>query len=98
MSYSLITKEHIDNFSNRLTKILNSELMLGNEVVETAKDWPYKGSIMIFLNMPFLGGYNVENVDYRDVDDIHYWKAEYFDNITKDILACRFDMTKLPPK
>jgi hypothetical protein len=83
-------QEHIDNFSLTLTKILKQEVELGNEIAETSKGWPDERTIIIFLKRPFKDSYIFENVEYRNVDDPHYWKAEYFDHTTKHVLACRF--------
>jgi len=84
------TQEHIDNYSSTLTKILNQEVELGNEIVETSKGWPDEKTILIFLKKPFMAKYTFENVEYRNVDDPHYWKAEYVDHSTKHVLACGF--------
>ena len=84
------TQEHIDNFSLTLTKILNHEIELGNEIVETSKGWPSKKTIIIILKKPFIGEYQLENTVFRNIDDPHYWKAEYVDNSTNHVLACKF--------
>lgn len=86
----MISQNHIDNFSSTLTAILTQEIKLGNEIVETSKGWPEEKTIIIFLKKPFLEEYLLENVEFRNVDDPHYWKAEYFDYSTKHILACKF--------
>ncbi len=84
------TQLHINNFSSILTKILNHELELGNEIVETSKCWPEENTIIIFLKKPFINIYKFENVAYNIIDDPHYWKAEYLDLSTKHVLACKF--------
>jgi len=86
----MTTQEHIDEFSEALKIILNAEIERGNEIVETSKGWANEDTIIIFLKMPFLGIYQAENIDYRNIDDRHYWKAEYTDKLTKHILACKF--------
>ena len=86
----MITQEHIDNFSLTLKEILNREIDLGNEIIETSKGWPDGNAIIIFLKNPFVNEYEIINVEYRNIDDPHYWKAEYFDSSTKHILACKF--------
>lgn len=83
-------QEHIDNFSPTLIKILKQEIRLGNEIVETSKGWPEEETIMIFLKKPFIGNYELENTEYRNIDDPHYWKAAYVDGLTNHILACKF--------
>ena len=86
----MTTQEHIDNYSSTLTEILSQEVELGNEIVETSKGWPEEKTIIIFLKKPFIAEYRLENVEYRNVDDPHYWKAEYVDHSTKHVLACKF--------
>ena len=81
---------HIGNFSSTLTKILNREIELGNEIVETSKGWPDQNTIIIFLKKPFIDEYKIKNTEYRNIDDPHYWKAEYFDSSTNHVLACKF--------
>jgi hypothetical protein len=86
----MTNQEHIDDFSATLTEILNQEVVLGNQIVETSKGWPDEKTIIIFLKRPFLEKYKFENVEFRNVDDPHYWKAEYVDHLTNHILACKF--------
>jgi hypothetical protein len=85
-----IIQEHIDNYSSTLTEILNQEVELGNEIEETSKGWPDEKTIIIFLKKPFIAQYKFENVEYRNINDPHYWKAEYEDHLTKHLLACKF--------
>lgn len=84
------TQEYIDHFNPTLTAILNQEIELGNEIIETSKGWPEEKTIIVFLKTPFIGKYELENIAYRNIDDPHYWKAEYVDSVTNHILACRF--------
>lgn len=83
-------QEHIDNFSSKLTSILIQEIELGNEIVETSKGWSSPDTIIIFLKKPFIGIYEIDNIEYLNLDDPHYWKAEYFDRSKNHSLACRF--------
>ncbi|RFM26446.1 hypothetical protein [Deminuibacter soli] len=87
----MITQEHIDNFSPALKQIMEGELKLGNIIAETAKGWPAYNTIIVFLQKPFIAHYETDNVVYRDVNDRHYWKAEYTDKQTQHILACFFE-------
>ncbi|MBC3787448.1 hypothetical protein [Spirosoma utsteinense] len=86
----MTTQEHINNFSLTLTKILNQELELGNKIIETSKGWPDNDTIIIFLGEPFKITHNINNICYRNIEDPHYWKEEYFDTSTKHVLACKF--------
>lgn len=88
---NLITQEHLDSFSDKLNRILLTELKRGNEVRETSKGWPQKTTIMVFMKRPFTQRYHLyEGVKYRELNDPHYWKAEYFDKSTNHVLACPF--------
>lgn len=87
----MITEEHIQNFSSVLKEILESGLKAGNEITETSQGWPEKETIMIFLGRPFLNEYKMPNVEFREINDPHWWKSEYFDRSSKHILACKFD-------
>ena len=86
----MITQNHIDNFNPTLLKILNNEMSLGNTIVETSEGWPKKESVIIILKLPFIENYKIESVEYREINDIRYWKAEYFHGNTNHILACKF--------
>jgi len=92
--YSMITNTHIDGFSKNLTGILNAELKLGNKVVETSKGWPNENTIIVFLKFPFFADYSVDGIEFRDINDIHYWKSEYFERATNHVLACKFYLTR----
>ena len=48
---------------------------------------------MIFLDKPFKTPIqkDLENVEYRDINDPHYWKAEYFYKENRQFLCCKFD-------
>jgi hypothetical protein len=88
----LIRQAHISSLHPSLQPLLANELSLGNSVAETAQDWPKHGSIFIMLALPFLAPVEhlPEQVTYHEVNDPHYWKADYFQSETKHILACRF--------
>jgi hypothetical protein len=89
---SLINQDHISNFnSKQLKSILDNEIRLGNEINETAKDWPYKNGIAIFLKRPFSQHYHCfPGIEFVETNDPHYWKAHYFDTTTNDLIACPF--------
>lgn len=87
----MINQEHIRNFSEVLKEILESELEAGNEIVETSQGWPEKQTIMIFLGRPFLKEYQKPNIEFREINDPHWWKSEYLDRASKHVLACKFD-------
>lgn len=86
----MITKEHINNFSEQLKKILDKEILLGNNIVETSAGWPHLNSIIVFLKKPFFQKYHIEKIEYHHISDPHNWKAEYFDSNLNHTLACKF--------
>ena len=89
---SRIERQRIEKLSPELRSILESEVALGNEVVETSDSWPGESSVFVMLRRPFMRGYSglPSFVVFRDIDDRHYWKAEFVDVRFEHILACRF--------
>jgi hypothetical protein len=85
-------KEHIEGLSEKLKAILHNELLLGNVITETWEGWP-TDSIVVFLKKPFRT--NIKKIDkeleYREINDRHYWKAEIHDRKSNRILLCGFD-------
>ncbi|WP_051224159.1 hypothetical protein [Flavobacterium tegetincola] len=86
----MIKKDHVNNFSATLKRILDKEITLGNKIVETSEGWPHANSIMVFLEKPFFQKYQLEKIEYRHINDPHYWKEEYFDGELNHTLACKF--------
>jgi len=77
-----IDSEIIDLFTGKLREILDFELSINNKICETYKEnWPYKGSIVIILEKPFSPPIfkNISGVEFKNINDPHYWKAEYYD-------------------
>jgi hypothetical protein len=68
-----------------IAALLNAELRSGNFVVET---WEGFG-VYVLLGKRFQLPHSVEGgtVEYRDVDDPHYWKAEYCSQATGQCLG-----------
>lgn len=88
----MILEEHISKFSKTLSEIVTSEISLGNKINDTFYGYPYKDSIYIGLEYQFIGVYKKENVIFRKINDIRYWKAEYVDTKTNHILTCYFPL------
>lgn len=89
-SYMSINQDHIAIFSERLKSILDNEIKLGNKIWWTEKDWP-KNGITILLNYQFSQRYHLfPGIEYEEINNPHYWKAQYFDSSTNHILACNF--------
>ena len=90
-----INRNIVDKLSFEMKEILEEELKAGNEIVET-----YQGGftntssehIFIFLKYPFKVKIqnNLKGITYREINDIHYWKAEYTDEKNHQTLACNF--------
>lgn len=91
----MINKEHIDSLSGPLQDILQAELQAGNKIVETAKGGFTEESdehIFIFLGKPFLTPVreDTDDIKYMEINDYHYWKAEYDDFKNNQTIACNF--------
>lgn len=82
--------KNLEDYSKKLKLILNTEILSGNEIAETSTGWPFRNSIVVILKKPFIRKYTIQHLDYREIDDPHYWKSEYFDTQTNHLLACRF--------
>ncbi len=85
---------YLKNLPICLQVILKEETKAGNEIVEISKgDWPEKNATFIFLKKPFLTPirHNLPNVEYRLINDPHYWKAEYHHQQSNVLLCCKFD-------
>ena len=91
----MVNKEHIMLLNDELKKILQLELQAGNIIAETAicgfsKTEP--NHLFVFLEKPFLTTIqkNMPGITYTEVNDVHYWKAEYTDEKNHQTLACKF--------
>ena len=87
----MVSQEHLDKFSTTLKGILDAELKLGNTVAETGEGWPTDNGIIVFLRVPFKGRYSMQQIEFREINDPHYWLSEYFDHTTGHILACKYE-------
>jgi hypothetical protein len=82
-----IDSAHIEALCPELRTILDAELAAGNSVVETWTGWGH----VVMLKREFLCAHAVDGtrVVYRDVNDPHYWKAQYSVRDVDQIVACR---------
>lgn len=88
-----VDKTIILQYIGTLKEILLLELKAGNHICETYKgDWPCNDCIMIFLEKPFLTPIqkNLATIEFHNINDPHYWKAEYYDKETNQFLCCGF--------
>lgn len=80
----------LDALATPLRWILDEELARGNEVREVS-DWPPTCRLLVILARPFARAYEVgDDVTFRELDDPHYWKAEYGYGGGVHCLACGF--------
>jgi hypothetical protein len=86
-----VNPQDIEELCSELKKLLDAELSAGNEIVETWRGWPKPESIGVMLSHPFKEKHEViPSVVFREIDDRHWWKAEYYFEPRNHILACRF--------
>ena len=96
MENKQINYEDIINIlSEDIKLILEEELSLGNEISSITKGGFSNTSddhIFIFLKYPFKAKIkeNKKKIKYREINDIHYWKSEYIDEVNKQTIACNF--------
>lgn len=73
-----------------LQTILRAELARGNRIASIG-DWPPHCQLFVMLERPFHKTYRaVDGIIYADVNDRHYWKAEYRTVDGSECLACGF--------
>ena len=75
-----------------LKKILEGEIAAGNEIAETGGGWPDANSVFVRLRHPFRTHPSPlpEGVQYTELNDPHWWKAEFSSRSPRHILACSF--------
>ena len=80
-----------EKFHGPLRNILKQELEAGNQIAKIYEgDYPREGSVMVFLVWPFKTPIpqTLNGIEYRDINDPHYWKAEYADESNNLYLCC----------
>ena len=85
-----MNQEKIDKLSILIKNIVESEISHGNKIVEISEGWTKSYSILVALKFPFVKTYQALGLEYRDIDDHHWWKAEYYDPETSHIVTCGF--------
>ena len=86
----MIDNKLIQILTQPLKEILYAEINYGNKVMETAGGWPKANSIIIFLEKPFHRIYDASGIEFKEINDPHYWKEQYYDRSSDQILACGF--------
>jgi RimJ/RimL family protein N-acetyltransferase len=76
-----------------LKPIVEAELGAGNEIAECTRGWPAKDSIVIAFRKPFRAPTVAlpANIEYREVNDTHWWKAEFASKKPVHLLTCGFN-------
>jgi RimJ/RimL family protein N-acetyltransferase len=72
-----------------LKEILRREIAAGNEVTETGGGWPDRDSVFVRLKDRFRVDHTPlpAGVQYLELNDPHWWKAEFSTHSPKHILA-----------
>lgn len=88
----MIDPKAIDLFTGKLKGILDEELRAGNRIEDTWYDWPSPHTVAVVLSRPFLTPIkkDLPGIIFQDLNDPHYWKANYFDTERKLYLICGF--------
>ena len=89
----IIKNNNLYKLNNELEKILYSELKAGNGIREiSVGGFGDEKHLYIFLNKPFIEKIikYTKNTKYIEINDPHYWKAEYTDIKNKQTIACSF--------
>jgi hypothetical protein len=75
-----------------LRAILDAELAAGNTIAEASRGAGKPNAVYVALRRPFLTQQpsSPPGVVYREINDPHWWKAEYEHAATGDLLVCRF--------
>ena len=89
---NMIDQMLLAQFDENLSVILTRELNAGNKIAEVWSGWPHRESIFVILETPFKNVHQSlpRDIDFKDINDPHYWKAEYYHRVTHHCLACRF--------
>lgn len=87
-----IRRAHLNELCAELKPLLAAECAAGNVVDETARDYPLE--VNVWLRGPFRVKLTKKqlppSVSWRNVDDPHYWLAEYACAKHNHLLACKF--------
>ena len=80
----------IERLHPGLKAILDEERAAGNEVMESSVGWPDAGSVFVRLRHPFrtVRREMPKGVRFTQVNDPHWWTAEYATESPRHVLAC----------
>jgi hypothetical protein len=82
----------LDRLSPPLRPLLEAELAAGNEVQDFGADFPRPGSFLVRLKCKFraIPAELPAGVTYRELNDVHWWQAEYEHTPSGHYLVCGF--------
>ncbi|MBK1877086.1 hypothetical protein [Pelagicoccus mobilis] len=80
----------LDEFAPELKAILQAEIKEGNKISEVSKGWPETNSIFVQTSRPFKKRYDEPKIEYKNLNDPHYWKEEYTTKNKRNLLVCPF--------
>lgn len=69
--------------------LLEAELAAGNRIAEVSA-WLPKCKKFILLEHRFSRNYDEPSLQFNEVNDPHYWLAEYEASGGEEVLACKF--------
>ncbi len=89
---SQVQQAHLDRLCPELAELLAAELKAGNQIFETGSGWPRPESVLVSLTKHFLVKHSPlpAGVVFREINDPHWWKAEYEHEPSGQMLICRF--------
>jgi hypothetical protein len=83
----------LDKLAPPLRHILKKELAAGNEIMEIVANpgWPPDCELFIALKRKFSRMHDMPSeVTFNQIDDYHYWFADYNYNGSQQLLTCQF--------
>ncbi|SFB18803.1 hypothetical protein SAMN03159496_02239 [Rhizobium sp. NFR07] len=81
---------NLPQMAPELHAILLAELRRGNRIASVG-DWPPTCKLFVILSRPFAEAYTTSpETIYSELNDRHYWKAEYSYRGGFQCLACGF--------
>lgn len=69
--------ELVDELYDPLKEILAKELGQGNKISGVDKGFSSEDSIIVQLSEPFSKKYEIDGVEFKELNDPHYWMLEY---------------------
>jgi hypothetical protein len=81
----------LEALDERLKEILFEEIEEGNRIFDVTAGWPEKDGIMVQMRFPFKKKHRKLGVDYKTLQDPHYWKEEYSTGTPAHFLICPFE-------